>query len=139
MTLEEAIDRLYSVDLAEFVPERTRLVKELRAEGRRAEAQQVAELRKPTTAAWAVNQLARKHRRDVDLLLDAGHRLREAQAEVLRTRKAGEFEREGRAAEKDGDTLERRSTKAKEKADAARAEAEEAAKAVEEAERRLRS
>jgi len=100
MTLEEAIDRLYSVDLAEFVPERTRLVKELRAEGRRAEAQQVAELRKPTTAAWAVNQLARKHRRDVDLLLDAGHRLREAQAEVLRTRKAGEFER-ARATERD--------------------------------------
>jgi hypothetical protein len=34
-------------------------------------------------AAWALNQLARRCRRDVDLLLDAGHRLREAQAGVL--------------------------------------------------------
>jgi hypothetical protein len=35
-------------------------------------------------AAWALNRLARDHRRDVDLLLDSGHRLRQAQAGVLR-------------------------------------------------------
>lgn len=40
-------------------------------------------LRKPTVSAWAINQLARRERRDVDLLLDAGHRLREAQQGVL--------------------------------------------------------
>jgi hypothetical protein len=100
MTLDEATDRLYGVDLAEFVPERTRLAKELRGEGRREEAEQVAKLRKPTVAAWAVNQLTRQQRRDVDLLLDAGHRLREAQAGVLRGNDKAEFER-ARATERD--------------------------------------
>jgi hypothetical protein len=100
MTLDEAIDRLYGAELAEFVPERTRLAKELRAEGRREEAEQVAKLRKPTVAAWAVNQLTRQQRRDVDLLLDAGHRLREAQAGVLRGNDKAEFDR-ARATERD--------------------------------------
>ena len=40
-------------------------------------------LRKPSVAAWTVNQLARRERRQVDLLLDAGHRLLEAQQGVL--------------------------------------------------------
>jgi hypothetical protein len=100
MTLDEAIDRLYGVDLAEFVPERARLAKELRAEGRRDDAEQVAKLRKPTVAAWAVNQLTRHQRRDVDLLLDAGHRLREAQAGVLRGTDRAEFDR-ARATERE--------------------------------------
>src|SRR5213078_1042551 len=39
--------------------------------------------KKPTVAAWALNQLARRQRRDVDLLLDAGHRLRQAQEGVV--------------------------------------------------------
>jgi hypothetical protein len=44
---------------------------------------QVKELRKPSLSAWTVNQLARRNRKDVDLLLDAGHRLVAAQAEVV--------------------------------------------------------
>jgi hypothetical protein len=40
-------------------------------------------LRKPTLAAWAVNQLARQNRRDVDLLLDSGKRLLDAQRTSL--------------------------------------------------------
>jgi hypothetical protein len=40
-------------------------------------------LRKPTTAAWALNQLARRRRKDVARLLEAGERLRRAQAELL--------------------------------------------------------
>ena len=100
MTLDEAIDRLYGVDLADFVPERTRLAKELRAEGRRDDGEHVAKLRKPTVSGWAVNQLARRQRRDIDLLLDAGHRLREAQAGVLRGSDKAEFDR-ARATERD--------------------------------------
>ena len=34
-------------------------------------------------SAWAINQLARQERRDVDLLLDAGHRLLGAQQGLL--------------------------------------------------------
>jgi len=83
MELDEAADVLYGAGLDEFVAERTRLAKELRDDGKRDEAAQLAKLRKPNIAAWALNQLARRNRRDVDLLLDAGHRLREAQAGVL--------------------------------------------------------
>ncbi len=70
--LEDELDRLYGVPLAEFVGERTRLATALRKEGRRAEAEQVKELRKPSVSVWTVNQLARRHRKDLDLLLDAG-------------------------------------------------------------------
>ena len=83
MTLDEATDHLYSVDLEAFVPERTRVARELRDAGDRSAAEQVAKLKKPTVAAWALNQLARQRRRDVDLLLDAGHRLRQAQEGVV--------------------------------------------------------
>jgi hypothetical protein len=93
MTLDEAIDRLYGVALDEFVPERAQLVKELRAAGQREDADAVGKLKKPTVAASVLNRLAREHRRDVDLLLDAGHRLREAQAGVLRGAERESFER----------------------------------------------
>jgi hypothetical protein len=93
MTLEEAIDELYGAGLDAFVPLRSKLVRELRAQGDTDEAEQLAKVRKPTVFAWALNQLARHERRDVDLLLDAGHRLREAQAGVLRGADRVEFER----------------------------------------------
>jgi hypothetical protein len=83
MDLNDAVDELFGAGLDEFVAERKRLAKELRDGGRKDDAQQVAALQKPTLAAWVLNQLARRKRRDVDLLLDAGHRLREAQAGVL--------------------------------------------------------
>jgi exonuclease VII small subunit len=81
--LDEALDRLYGLEPEAFVGERDRLVRELRAAGERETAEQVKQLRKPTLAAWTINQLARQERRDVDLLLDAGHRLREAHERVL--------------------------------------------------------
>src|SRR5438876_11848144 len=93
MNIEQAIDELYAADLEQFVAERTRLAKALRDAGDREGAEAFAKLRKPTVAAWVLNQLARRNRREVDLLLDAGHRLREAQAEALTGEEKGEFER----------------------------------------------
>jgi len=84
MTLDDAIDELFGVDLDMFVAERARLVKKLKDDGAKDDAAQLAKLRKPTVFAWTLNQLARRERRDIDLLLDAGHRLREAQAGMLR-------------------------------------------------------
>jgi hypothetical protein len=84
VTLDDAIDELFGVDLDRFVAERARLVKKLKDDGSKADAAQLAKLRKPTVFAWTLNQLARRERRDVDLLLDAGHRLREAQAGLMR-------------------------------------------------------
>ena len=84
MDLEQALAELYDAAPEDFVSERKRLAKELKAEGRAVDAEHVTKLRKPTVAAGALNRLARDHRRDVDLLLDSGHRLRQAQAGVLR-------------------------------------------------------
>jgi hypothetical protein len=81
--LEEDLDRLYALEPAQFVAERDRLVRELRKLDQREEADQVKSLRKPSISAWTINQLARRERRDIDLLLDAGHRLREAQQGLL--------------------------------------------------------
>src|SRR4051794_20027207 len=82
--LESALDELYGVDLASFVPTRARLQKELRSSGSTAEAAAVAAAKKPVVAAWVINQLARQRRKEIDLLLDAGHRLRQAQEQLLR-------------------------------------------------------
>jgi hypothetical protein len=60
-------------------------------------ARAIAKLRKPTAAAWVLNQLSRRHRRDVDILLDAGHRLREAQAGALAGEAGSGFERARKA------------------------------------------
>jgi DNA repair exonuclease SbcCD ATPase subunit len=83
VTLDEAIDHLYAADLDAFVAERARIARELREAGDGSASEHVAKLKKPTVAAWALNRLARERRRDVDLLLDAGHRLRQAQEGVV--------------------------------------------------------
>jgi hypothetical protein len=77
------LDDLYGVPLDRFVPERATLVRALRSAGEREQAAAVAALRKPSVAAWAVNQLVRSRRAEVDALLRAGDALREAQAGVL--------------------------------------------------------
>jgi hypothetical protein len=100
VTLDEAIDELYGADLDAFTAARTRLARALRSEGSRDEAIELQQLRKPTVAAWALNQLARRNRRDVDMLLDAGYRLREAQAAALRGDARESFER-ARTTERD--------------------------------------
>jgi hypothetical protein len=82
-------DDLYGLPLDRFVPERGALAKALRADGRREEAAEVAALRKPSVAAWAVNQLVRTRDRAVAELLDAGDALREAQADLLAGRGDG--------------------------------------------------
>lgn len=107
MTLDDSLDDLYGAPLEEFVAERKRLAGKLEGD----EAKAFAKARKPNVAAWVLNQLARRERRDVDLLLDAGHRLRQAQAGVLRGAEKAAFED---ARHKENDAL-RRLTKAAER------------------------
>ena len=107
MTYDEALDELYGAPLEDFVAERARLAKKLGGD----EAKELAKLRKPNVAAWILNQLARRERRDVDLLLDAGHRLRQAQAGVLRGAEKESFDD---ARRKESDAL-KRLTKAAER------------------------
>ncbi len=77
------LDDLYGLPLDRFVPERGALVRALRSAGEREQAATVAALRKPSVAAWAVNQLVRTRPAEVEALLRAGDALREAQAGVL--------------------------------------------------------
>ena len=77
-TLDDRIDRLYAGPAEEFIARRDALVKELKAVKDKDGAATVKALRKPTVAAWAVNQLAHNARRDVAKLLDIGDALREA-------------------------------------------------------------
>lgn len=79
MNLEEIADRLYALPPEEFTSSRDEAVRELRAGGLRAEAARVKELRRPTAAAAAVNQLVRAHRKDVERFLAAADALREVQ------------------------------------------------------------
>jgi hypothetical protein len=89
---EDPVAQLYGLSLEEFVPARNELARELRREGDKERAAEVAKLKRPSVAAWAVNQLARRNRKELDLLLDAGHRLRTGQLEALETGDREKFE-----------------------------------------------
>src|SRR5947209_7275265 len=81
---------LYGLPLDQFIPERNALVKALRAAGEREQAAEVAQLRKPSVAAWAVNQLVRTQSRTVGELFAAGDELAAAQSDAVAGRGAGE-------------------------------------------------
>ena len=83
MTGGDATEELYGVDPNEFVAARNDLAKRLRKEGNRELAAEVAKLRRRRPAAWAVNQLARRHRDEVEELVRLGEALRAAQDEAL--------------------------------------------------------
>lgn len=92
---------LYGLSLDRFVAERGAVAKALRADGKRDEAAEVAKLRKPSVAAWAVDQLVRTQSREVKALFDAGDQLQRAQSDLLagkgdprKLREAAERERE---------------------------------------------
>ena len=76
-------DDLYGLALDRFIPERAALAKALRADKHRHEAVAVAGLRKPSVAAWAVNQLVRTQPDGVRELFAAGDELRDVQARLL--------------------------------------------------------
>src|SRR5687767_8334567 len=77
--LEEEIDALFTLPLAEFTGERNTLAARLKKEGRADDAARVKLLSKPPVSAWAVNQLYWDHRDAFDELIATGKRLRPAQ------------------------------------------------------------
>jgi len=90
-------EQLYGLDPNDFVTARNDLAKALRKAGDRALAAEVAKLRRPTPAAWAVNQLVRQRRADAEELVRLGEVLREAQDEALAGGAPGDLRQAGRA------------------------------------------
>lgn len=82
-SVEPDIDALYELPPEQFIAARDRLFKQLREDGRSADAQRVKSLRRPTVPAWAVNQVVRQYRSEVEELLAAGEDLRRAQQRAL--------------------------------------------------------
>src|SRR4051812_32985465 len=101
MAEDERIDGLYDLPLDEFTAARNELAKELRASDREA-AEQVKGLRKPSAAAWALNQAVRRDPAGLKEFLDAAGELRDAHEALLgggeREALEGATQRERRAA-----------------------------------------
>jgi len=77
--LEDALDELYASDPSAFVAIRKRLSAVLRDAGDKAGAKVLQNARRPSTSAWALNQVARSEPELVESLLDASRALYAAQ------------------------------------------------------------
>jgi hypothetical protein len=80
---EEELERLYLQPPERFTAERNALAKRLREEGDREASEEIKKLRKPSLAAWLVNQLGLREPDDVARLMDAGERMRAAEESML--------------------------------------------------------
>ena len=72
--LEDEIDDLFRLPLAEFTGARNALAARLKKDGRANDAERVKLLTKPSVSAWAVNQLYWDHRAEFDRLIATGKR-----------------------------------------------------------------
>ena len=81
--VDEALARLYRATPEEFVATRKSLVAEMRKKGENEAASAIAEAKKPTSTAWAVNQLALSHREAFENFTAAVESLRKAQRHLL--------------------------------------------------------
>ena len=95
--MDAVTEELYALDPADFVPARNELVKRLKKAGDKQLAAEVGKLRRPSPAAWAVNQLARRHRAELEDLVGKGEELRAAQDRALAGAEAGDLRQAGRA------------------------------------------
>ncbi|HEX2669459.1 MAG TPA: hypothetical protein VHM25_01240 [Polyangiaceae bacterium] len=76
LSYEQAVSALYQAPFESFVTERKRLAGELKAEGDKAGAAQLAKLARPSISAWAVNQLWWHARDAFDELFETAAELR---------------------------------------------------------------
>jgi hypothetical protein len=81
--LEAALDELYGSDPSDFVADRTRLAASLATTGNKSAAKTLRGARRPSTSAWALNQLARRDPQLVAELVERGVDLVAAQTRAL--------------------------------------------------------
>jgi hypothetical protein len=80
--MRDDLDVLYAAKPEEFTGLRTKLAAEAKQRGDADIAKQISGARKPTTAAWVVNQLALSDKDARRRLADLGERLRAAHSEM---------------------------------------------------------
>jgi DNA repair exonuclease SbcCD ATPase subunit len=76
-------DELADVPPEEFVAARDALAKQLKADGKTAEATEVKKLRKPTLTRWVADQVLRHHAADVEALRRALDKVATAQEAAI--------------------------------------------------------
>ena len=84
--LEDDVDALFKLPLAEFTGARNDLAARLKRERRADDSKLVKALAKPSISAWAVNQLHWNHREAFERLLATGQRFRQSQTSHPATR-----------------------------------------------------
>lgn len=72
---EEALDRLYAASPDEFVEIRKQLASQLKESGNDVDATRIKDAKKPTVAAWALNQLSRSNSAELKNLFDSNEKL----------------------------------------------------------------
>ena len=82
-SVDDDLDALFQLPLAEFTAARNALTARLKKAGRGDDAEQVKALPKPSVPAWIVNQLYYRKRDAFDRLIATGERFRKAQASHL--------------------------------------------------------
>lgn len=75
-------DELYSLPRQDFTAARNAVAQRAREQGRRELTEQIGALRRPSTAAWLANRLAREHPEQIQALMELGDGLREAQRQL---------------------------------------------------------
>ncbi|MCI0635480.1 MAG: hypothetical protein L0206_16430, partial [Actinobacteria bacterium] len=80
--MDDPRDDLADIPPEEFIAARDELVKQLKGEGKTAEAADVKKLRKPTVAQWIADQV-RRHSGAVDELRVASREVAEAQEAAI--------------------------------------------------------
>src|SRR5262249_21283861 len=106
--LESAIAALYGEPFEGWTAARNALAKRLGGEGRKADAETVDGLQKPSLSAWAVSQLFQREPEGMAALLAAGRHARSAQAQAASGRGAEAFREAQKEARRQIEALRRR-------------------------------
>jgi hypothetical protein len=80
---EKRLDELYRERPGDFVARRNELVKELRADGDRDEAERLRKLRRPSVTAWLINRVALDSPQLLDAFAAASQAVEDAQRRAL--------------------------------------------------------
>jgi hypothetical protein len=89
--LDEELDRLFGLPLSSYTSARNDLARRLQAAGQTEAAEATAKLPKPSGSAWAVNQLSRQRRGELEALVALGRGLANAQLRAVGGDDAADF------------------------------------------------